>query len=151
MRYEPCTDVVNEVFETVKREHFPELCNVNIMVLLDTKKCKSKGKLVLGKIKKASEIERYLTEDELINDGVDFIMFLDKNMVTHCEEVDMVRLIRHELRHVFITERGKLTLRPHDFEDFREEVDLNHDDPNWASRVVEMVLLIYDQEEDNQE
>jgi len=148
MRYEPCTEDVRGLFETVKSEHFPELRNVQIMILLDTKKCKSKGKMVLGKIKKASEVERYLTTDIVEDEGIDFVMFLDKNVVTHCDENDLTRLMRHELRHVFITERGKLTLRPHDFEDFREEVDLNHDDPNWASRVVEMVSLIYDQAED---
>jgi hypothetical protein len=148
MRYEPATQEIVDLYEDVKAQHFPELRNIQIMLLMDTKKCKSKGKLVLGKIKKASEVEKYLTTDIVEEEGIDFVMFLDKNMITHCDKVDLARLVRHELRHIFINERGKLTLLPHDFEDFRMEVDLNHDDPNWASRVAEMVSLIYEQRED---
>jgi hypothetical protein len=69
-------------------------------------------------------------------------------MTAHCDEEDVKRVIRHELRHIFITERGKLTLQPHSLEDFYEEVELNNNDTRWALRVVEMVSLIYDQEED---
>jgi hypothetical protein len=117
------------------------------MILLDTKKCKSKGKIVLGKIKKASEVEKYLTAD-IVEEGIDFVMFLDKNMVTHCDDIDVKRVIRHELRHIFVSERGKLILVPHSLEDFYEEIDLNADDTRWSLRVAEMVGLIYDQDED---
>lgn len=148
MRYEPCAQSVNELFEEVQQQYFPELRNVAIMLLLDTKKCNSKGKLVLGRIKKASEMEKYLTTDIVEDEGIDFVMLLDKNMATHCEEEDIKRVIRHELRHIFITERGKLTIIPHDYEDFVIEVELNQNDTRWALRVAEMVNLIYDQEED---
>lgn len=147
MRYEPATQEVNDLLFEVKHEHFPELGNVNIMVLLDTKKSKAKGKLLLGKIKKASDVEKYLTTD-VAEEGVDYVMFLDKVMVTFCDDSDVKRIIRHELRHIFITERGKLTLIPHSLEDFYEEVELNADDPRWAPRVAEMVTLIYEQDED---
>jgi hypothetical protein len=154
MRYEPATTHIVSLFEEVRREHFPELASVEIMILLDTKKSKAKGKLLLGKIKKASEVEKYLTSDNMPvgttgpEEGYDFIMFLDKVMTTFCDDVDIKRIIRHELRHIFITERGKLTLIPHSLEDFYEEVELNNDDPRWAPRVAEMVTLIYEQGED---
>jgi len=154
MRYEPATTDVAVLYEEVKREHFPELVNVNIMILLDTKKCKAKGKMVLGRIKKASDVERYLTSDEMPTgtfgpeEGYDYIMFLDKVMVNFCDDNDVKRIIRHEMRHIFITERGKLSIVPHSLEDFYEEVDLNSDDPRWGPRVAEMVTLIYEQGED---
>jgi hypothetical protein len=155
MRYEEVIGNVEILFNEVKNMHFPELRNVQILILLDTKKCKSKGKLVLGRIKKATDVERYLTSDEMPvgttgpEEGYDFIMFLDKNMTIHCADEDIKRIIRHELRHIFITETGKLTLIPHSLEDFYEEVDLNADDPRWAPRVAEMVSLIYEQGEDD--
>ena len=147
MRYEQATGSVEILFNEVKSIHFPELRNVNIIILLDTKKSKAKGKIVLGKIKKASEVEKYLTDD-VFEGGVDYVMLLDIVMVEFCDDNDVKRVIRHELRHIFITETGKLTLIPHSLEDFYEEVDLNADDPRWAPRVSEMVTLIYEQGED---
>jgi len=154
MRYEEATIGVDDLFEEVRAQYFPELANVDVMILLDTKKNKSKGKLVLGKIKKATDVERYLTSEEMPvgttypEEGYDYIMFLDKVMVNFCDDNDVKRIIRHELRHIFITERGKLVLVPHSLEDFYEEVELNNDDPRWAPRVSEMVTLIYEQGED---
>jgi hypothetical protein len=118
------------------------------MILLDTKKTKSKGKLCLGRIKRASEVEKYLTSED-VEEGYDYVMFLDKIMVDHCSPEDLRRIIRHEMRHIFITDRGKLTLQPHSLEDFYEEVELNIDDPRWALRVAEMISTIYEQAEDS--
>lgn len=148
MRYEPATQQIIDLYNEVCNEFFPGLVNIKVMVLLDTKKRKSKGKIVLGRIKIASEVEKFLTTDVAPDDGFDYVMFIDKNVVQHCEEMDIKRIIRHELRHVFITERGKLSLIPHSLEDFYEEVELNAADPRWSLRVVEMISLIYEQEED---
>ena len=54
----------------------------------------------------------------------------------------------HELRHIFITEDGKLKLIPHDVSDFRAEQKLNQDDPDWQYKLATLVNDIYEQEKE---
>ncbi len=149
MRYEPSNQSVDGMLTAVINQYFNHLANVKFLILLDTKKNLHKGKLALGKIQRASEVIKFLTTD-IVPEGIDFVVYLDKKMVDHCNMIDIIRVIRHELRHVFVTERGKLRLIPHDYEDFYSEVELNQDDPTWANRVSTTVSLMYEQEADNE-
>ena len=109
-----------------------------------------KGNVVLGKIMKPSDLVKFLSRNEAPEDGYDYIVLLDNKLVQHCEEADIERVLRHELRHTFFDSDSKAPyqLVDHDFTDFYDEVELNRDDPGWAKRLSQTVSLIYHQERD---
>lgn len=150
MKYEEVPQNVEELYEKIKKEHFPYLANAKILFLLSKKKMMTKGRIVLGKIVKPSALVKYLSRNEAPDDGYDYILYLDSKLITHCEESDIERVLRHELRHIFYDSDSKnpFKLIDHDFTDFYDEVELNKDDPNWANRVARTVSLIYEQEKD---
>ena len=150
MKYEAVPETVEELYEKIKKEHFPYLANAKILFLLSKKKMMTKGRIVLGKIVKPSALVKYLSRNEAPDDGYDYILYLDSKLITHCEESDIERVLRHELRHIFYDSDSKnpFKLIDHDFTDFYDEVELNKDDPNWANRVARTVSLIYEQEKD---
>lgn len=145
-RFEDVPQEVYDMFREVKAEHFPELRNAGILILFDKKKRMSGGKVVLGRIQKANELVKKLT-DHVIDDGYDYVMYLDKKAWQHSADVDRVRLIRHELRHTLVDFDSRTTpykLQGHTIEDFYEEIDLNRDDPRWAERMAEVVASAYE-------
>ena len=128
-------------------EWFPQLEPAIIKVLFDTKMRKRGSKIVLGRIVKANDLIRKLTDD-LAEEGCDYIMFLDQVAFENIPVKDKVRLIRHELRHCKVTgtvEKPKYNLIPHDIEDFVIEIELNKDDVGWASNAAQLTADIYDQ------
>jgi hypothetical protein len=46
-------------------------------------------------------------------------------------------------------EKDPFKLRPHEVEDFFEEIDLNASDPRWSERVATMAEALYDQEKED--
>ncbi len=148
-RFEDVPVDVLDLVESVKREHFPYLVNAKIKVLFDTRKRMSKGHFVLGSIQATSPINRHLSRDEAGSDeGFDYILRLDKEVWNAIDEVDRVRLIRHELRHCFYDLDSKTNpykIIGHDIEDFLAEVELNRDDPRWRERVSAIAASVYDQ------
>jgi hypothetical protein len=154
MKYEHVPDFIVEMAEKVRAQHFPNLANAKILYLINKKKMTFKGSIALGKIMKPSDIVRFLSRDEAPEDGYDYIMLLDSKMITHCEEDDIKRVLRHEFRHVFYDAdsiKNPYKLVDHDFSDFHAEVELNKDDPTWAQRVAHTTSLIYDQEKDDKQ
>lgn len=145
MRYEPVTSDVNDTLNSVQREYFPELVNVKILCVFNTRKKESRGKLVLAEIWKPSEFEKYLTLDETEDTGYDYIMAIDKKAWQIASNQDKIRLVRHELRHTFIKDNSKdpYRIRAHSIEDFYSEVRLNEDDPRWAQKLVGQVVSAY--------
>jgi hypothetical protein len=150
MKYEDVPENIYEMYEKLKAKHFPELANAKILILNNKKKMMKRGNIVLGKIVKPSDLVKYLSRNEAPEDGYDYIMLLDSNLIKHCEESDIERVMRHELRHTFFDSDSKspYKLVDHDFSDFYDEVELNQDDPAWAKRVSQTVSLIYHQEKD---
>ena len=151
MKYDDVPENIIEIYEKVKARHFPHLANAKILLLINKKKMMQKGNLILGKIAKPTELVRYLSRNEAPEYGYDYILLLDSKLVKHCEEIDIERVLRHELRHTFfdsdsITNPYKLV--DHDFSDFHVEVELNKDDPTWAQRVSQTMSLIYEQEKE---
>jgi hypothetical protein len=143
-RYEDVTQADFDVLGKVRVEWFEHLVNANIKLLFDTKKKISEKKIVLAKIYKPNDlINHYIAED-----GVSYIIILDKVAWEVAPEIDKVRLLRHELRHAFISESGKFELVGHDFEDFYPEAKLNSDDPDWARRISTLTSAIYAQREE---
>ncbi len=150
MRYEDVPEMIYEMYERLKGQYFPQLTNAKILFLINKKKMMKRGSIVLGKMVKPSDLVKYLSRNEAPEDGYDYIMLLDRNLIRHCEELDIERVVRHELRHTFFDSDSKnpYKLVDHDFSDFYDEVELNKDDPTWAKRVSQTVSLIYHQEKD---
>ena len=150
MKYDDVPESIYEMYEELKVKHFPQLANAKILLLINKKKMMKRGNIVLGKIVKPSDLVKYLSRNEAPEDGYDYIILLDSNLIKHCEESDIERVLRHELRHTFFDSDSKspYKLVDHDFSDFYDEVELNQDDPTWAKRVSQTVSLIYHQEKD---
>ena len=142
-RFEDVTADEYVVLNEVRDRHFSELASANIKMIYDTKKRKSNGKIVLARIKKPNEVEKFLCSDE-----VDYIMFLDQNAWILADHEDKIRLVRHELRHtdVNLDAVKPWGLRGHTVEDFYREIDLNADKPKWADELALMADMKYDEE-----
>lgn len=140
-----CTDLA----ESIISEHFPDLHSLSrskIKILLDSKKKMSKGKLCLGSCQKPNEMVKHFTIPETKDAaGYQYIIPLDAIAWDVMNDVDKVRLLRHELRHVGVMDddNPKPSINPHDLEDFCSEAILNVDDPDWARKVAKKVLAIY--------
>ena len=150
MKYDDVPEMIYEMYERLKGQYFPQLANAKILFLINKKKMMKRGSIVLGKMVKPSDLVKYLSRNEAPEDGYDYIMLLDSKLIQHCEESDIERVVRHELRHTFFDSDSKnpYKLVDHDFSDFYDEVELNKDDPTWAKRVSQTVSLIYHQEKD---
>ena len=151
MKYEHVSDHVIALYEKIKAQHFSHLTNAKILFLNNKKKMMHRGNIALGKIMKPSDVVKFLSREEAPEDGYDYIMLLDSKMLQHCNDDDIERVLRHELRHTFFDSDGSKNhykLIDHDFSDFYAEVELNKDNPTWAQRVSQTVSLIYDQEKD---
>jgi hypothetical protein len=149
MKYESVPGNIYEIYEKIKAQHFPYLANAKILFLLNKNKMMRKGAVVLGKIMKPSALVKYLSRDEAPEDGYDYILLLDSRLVYHCDEKDIERVLRHELRHIFYdsdSNKNPYKMIDHDFSDFYDEVELNKDEPQWAQRVSRTISLIYQQE-----
>lgn len=146
-RFEDVPEWVNEMLVKIRNENFTSLASARIKVLYDIKKRMSGGKLVLGRIQSTNDLIRHLTSEEAgFEDGYHYIMYLDKACFENIEDVDKTRIMRHELRHCFISENGKYQIVPHEIEDFYEEIEYNQDDPRWKERCVAVAENLYEEE-----
>jgi len=151
MKYEHVPEHIVGMYEKIRSQHFPHLANAKILFLINKKKMIHRGNIALGKIVKPSELVKFLSKDEAPEYGYDYIMLLDHKLIAHCDDTDIKRVLRHELRHTFFDSdsvRNPYKLVDHDFSDFYAEVELNQDDPTWSKRVSQTVSLMYDQEKD---
>src|SRR4030042_307531 len=98
MKYEEVPETIDILFDKIKQQYFPYLANANILFLVSKKKMMKKGRIVLGKIVKPSALVKYLSRNEAPDDGYDYIMYLDNKLIQHCDENDIERVLRHELR-----------------------------------------------------
>ena len=151
MKYEHVPEYILEMYEKIRSQYFPHLANAKILFLINKKKMINKGNISLAKIVKPNELVKFLSKNEAPEYGYDYIILLDNKFISHCEDIDIKRVLRHELRHTFF-DSDSLTspykLVDHDFSDFYDEVELNKDDPTWSKRVSQTVSLMYDQEKD---
>lgn len=149
MRYEDADENLVEVFLKVAEERFPNTCaNLNVKLMFDTKKRVRNGKTCLASVEIASDKIKYFTRHEVEVGGYDYIVIVDKKAWELANEKNRVRLISHELRHIFVDENDKRKLMPHDIEDFVIEVKLNEDDPDWGIKLCTLVTDVYDQEKE---
>lgn len=148
-RYIDCDENLVEVFLNVVEERFPNLANLNFRLIYDTKKRVHKGKVCLASIELASPKIKFFTQDDKALEGYDYIIIVDHKAWELASAADKKRLISHEMRHVFIDEKGTPKTVDHEISDFYMELELNADDPEWGRNLVSLVSAVYDQEKDS--
>jgi predicted SprT family Zn-dependent metalloprotease len=150
--YELASERVVEMIQEIRREHFMDSTNAKILTFVRHKMKKKHGRLVLADISKPSKREKFFSTF-MTDDGqpYDYVIEIDGKIVEHAEEEDLVRVLRHELRHIFVDPEKKdpYKLIDHDFSDFLVEVELNQLDPTWCSRVSRVIMDIYEQEKED--
>jgi len=147
-RFIDVDDSIVEVFLKVIGERFPVLGQLKIRLVFDLKKRIKQGKLCLAVTELANDKIKYFSKDDLAIEGYDVVITFDMKAWELASEKDRMRIMSHELRHVFIDEKGKVKLLPHDVSDFRAEQKLNEDDPDWGFKLGTVVVDIYDQEKE---
>lgn len=152
IRYEEAPSHLYGLMNEIIQEHFQYLQDAKILIIMDTKKKMSNKKLSLGYMRKTNDMLRYLSiePNELLS-GYDYIMRLDKAAATLATPEYLEKLMRHELRHCEYNEEKEKPwgIRPHDIEDFSEEIELNKDDPHWGYKLAMQVEGHYQLEAKN--
>ena len=90
--------------------------NVKIAFLESDKKKKSKGRVVFGECEKVQDKNKW---------GIpyDFTITLFKPNIAKFSIKQLEIVLFHELLHVGISDKGKLSIIPHDLEDFKLIID----------------------------
>ena len=147
LRYEDVPGRVYDVLEFVKKGWFPELKGAKILPVFNTQMARNKGKVVLASIRKANDLQKYLTVEgqSKSTTGYDYILTLDKVTWRRAGKENRIRIIRHELRHtqVHMSSTDPWGLRGHSIEDFYSEIKLNRRDPRWAQKLVGITEAVY--------
>lgn len=150
LRFENVPESLIRSANDIQEKIFPELVNIKIKYLFDLKKNIVNGRICLGKCKKTDDLVKYFsTKEAMDEEGYQYIIILDKLAYDTMDETDRIRLLRHELRHVLVSERENgvvYKIYPHNIEDFIEEIELNADNPRWSMRIAQLVEDIYDQQ-----
>lgn len=148
MRFEDCSENLVEVFLNVLEERFPHISYLKYKLIFDNKKKVSQGKLVLAYVVSTSDKIKFFTKDEVAIDGYDYVVTVNKKAWELASDEDKKRLLSHEMRHVFVDEKGNCKLIGHEIEDFYEEIKLNQDDPEWSRKLGQQVSDVYEQEKE---
>ncbi len=145
-------DVTNEelnMVDKVIKDAFPELVAARFLMFFDNKKRKTKGKYVIGRIKKLNEEQRIMTMDE--NGGeYHYTIFLDKFIWDNLTEPDQIKILRRLMCQCDIDHEGDDPYKMQDYEvqDFYSEIQYNHDDPRWLERVELIAENLYEEDGD---
>jgi hypothetical protein len=122
-------EMVNTVIKEIK-EH-GHLANARIECVFVLKTPKNKGKELWGKARKVSGLQAYLfakalgfdTETEMPEDF--FVIEISKPIWDLLEVPQRRALVDHELSHCWRDEEGKISILPHDLEEFNGVVARN--------------------------
>lgn len=148
MRFEDADHQTVDFVNQVINDDFINLAGAKIKVLFDQKKRTSGGKYVLGRMQKANDLIRTLTREDGVEEGYDYILYLDMAVWESIDDTDKKRLIRHELCHcdVDFDRSTPYGLKDHEINDFYSEIEYNRDDPRWGERLSTIAESIYDDE-----
>lgn len=136
-QFRKADSTVYSVFLDMIEKTFPELTGYSFGLLYREKIKKSKGGVVLAEVCRPGKLLSYFAKNDA-GKPFDFLIVVDEMVWVCASEKDRIRIMRHELRHIHISDKGAIMLRGHDFQDFYVEVDLNADDPSWAQKLVEV-------------
>jgi len=128
---------------------FPELTGYSFGLLYREKMKKSRGGIIMAEICRPTKLLSYFAKNDAGN-PFDFLIIVDEMAWCCAKECDRIRLMRHELRHIHISDKGVAGLLGHDYQDFYAEVEINIDDPTWAQKLAAVILAGYDQVKDGQ-
>ena len=152
LRFEEAPSEAVKLLAEIRAHHFPQLSGARIKLLFDIRKRQAKNRICLARIVKPNDLVKHLTRIEAETvEGFDYIITMDKIAWENLQDdKDRTRILRHELRHTWCDQDEESATSPyrlqdHTITDFYEEVDLNKDDPRWASRCCLMVQSIYEQ------
>lgn len=145
-RYIDVDDSVVGTFLSVMEKRFPFLIQLKVKLVFDTKRRISGGQIVLATTELASEKIKFFSKDDVAVEGYDIIIVIDMKAWELAGEADREKLMSHELRHIFIDDKDSLKLLAHDVSDFRAEIKLNTDDPDWGLKLATLVNDVYEQE-----
>lgn len=142
-------------------EHHRHLINVKIEYLFSSKEMKSKGKIVLGSMRKISSLNAFLAGEQAADGpGAFFCMVINAPAWDGLNEAQRVALVDHELCHAWVEEKEDGTpvyqILAHDVEDF-SSVILRHG--LWTEDLVQFndVMVqaaqksLYEEDEDEEE
>lgn len=147
-RYYDAGPEVYELMDEVIAERFGNsLSAATIKILMDSKPKIDKltNRIVFASIKRATEVEKFLTTDGHNLDGLDYIIFISDLVWELANDKDKKRILSHELRHTFLDEKGYYKIVKHDIEDFYAEIKLNEDDPMWAQALSSIAVTKFEQ------
>jgi len=147
-RFTDIDDNVVEVFLSTLEERFPSLAQLKIKLVFDTKKRVKQGEICLASTELANEKIKFFSKDDVAIEGYDIVIVLDMKAWGVASAEDRKRIMSHELRHVLITEEGKVKILPHDISDFRIEQKLNQENSDWSFKLEILVNDIYEQEKE---
>jgi predicted AlkP superfamily phosphohydrolase/phosphomutase len=141
-------EVTKDVYDRVDRlvgEKFPYLSGCHIHIVFDTKKRKTSGEFVLGRLQSTNDLLKFFSKDNEVPEGADYILYIDKNVWKEIDETDKKRLLFHELSHasVDLDKKQPYGIRDHDIKAFSEELEENKDDPKWVLRLSTIADSIY--------
>ena len=140
-----CIDLINKTID----ENFDHLKGAKFSFVYDTKKRRSGGRFVIGKLAKANDIIKHISADDLLPDGVDYIFIVDKQVFDVLSNEDKVRIVRHTLQYAEVDYDGKnpFKIRQAEIQTFYEEIEFNKNDPEWMERINDIASSIYDTDE----
>lgn len=147
-RYEESSENLVEIFLNVIEERFPRLINYKFKLIFDLKKRVKQGKLILASIELASPKIKFFSADDIAEEGYDYVIIVDKKAWELSSDKDKVRVMSHELNHVFIDEKDNCKIIGHEISDFYIELKRNEDDPEWARNLTSLIGAVYEQEKE---
>jgi hypothetical protein len=147
-RFTDIDESVAEVWATMLEKRFESLQNLKMKLIFDTKRRIKQGEICLASTEMANEKIKFFSIDDIAVEGYDIVLIFDMKAWELADTENRNRIMSHELRHVFITEDGKVKLIPHDISDFRIEQKLNQDDPDWSLKLAVLTNDIYEQEKE---
>lgn len=120
--FQPAPEV-EDVARDLIDAHHSHLATVRIDYVFASEPLKEKGKIVWGRTKKIGGLNAWLASDDKRRDAVlpkeFFVIEICKPVWRQLDEKSRKALVDHELTHCDIDpENSKLSLRPHDLEEF---------------------------------
>lgn len=149
LRFEEMDEVTVELINKVIDNSFVQLKSAKFCFVFDTKKRRSGGRYIVGKLAKANDVIKHISADNIDPEGVDYIFFLDKQVFDILSDEDKTRIIRHTLQYAEVDYDGKnpYKLRQAEVQTFYEEMEYNKEDPEWMIRLNDIADSIYSSEE----
>jgi len=124
--YQPAPEV-EEVARDLIHDYHPHLGSVRIIYVFASESLTEKGKVVWGRAKKVSGLNAWLASENKSRDAATpdefFVIEIHRATWLQLDEKCKKALVDHELSHCDVDiETSKLSLRPHDLEEFNSIV-----------------------------